>query len=232
VLHWLMPYWIFRNMSDADADAIVKYLRSIPAVVHNVPENQPNAVDVQKPYRAYTLDLADVPDSTLSESDPNYASARRGRYIATALSPCLLCHTPPDPENAALPIDVPRAFTGRRKFAPAPLGLAVEGIDDVPQIESQNLTPHANGIGAWSVDDVANALRAGVGRTLPVCDPMPSTNPGDTFRGMQPQDALDLGRFFTTLPPKDSGVIPECCVACHQPPGDADAGDLDRDSGF
>ena len=123
VLHWMMPYWIFRNMSDADADAIVAFLRSIPAVVHSVPDNQPNAVDISKPYEPYTLPLDQVPDSVLGEDDPNRESAQRGRYIATALSPCLLCHTPEQTSDGAIPIDLARAYSGRRKFIPAPLGV-------------------------------------------------------------------------------------------------------------
>ena len=79
VLHWMMPYWIFRNMSDADADAIVAFLRSIPAVVHSVPDNQPNAVDISKPYEPYTLPLEEVPGSVLGKGDPNHESAQRGQ---------------------------------------------------------------------------------------------------------------------------------------------------------
>ena len=91
----MMPYWIYRNMTDADADAIVAFLRSVPAVVHDVPLDQPNAVDLRTPYEPYTLALEQLPDTTLVRRRPDHASASRGRYLATALSPCLLCHTPP-----------------------------------------------------------------------------------------------------------------------------------------
>ena len=62
----------------------------------------------------------------------------------------------------------------------------------MPLIESQNLTPHANGLGEWSAQQIANALTAGMGKSLPVCDPMPSATAGDSFRGMTPSDALDV----------------------------------------
>ena len=78
-----------------------------------------------------------------------------------------------------------------------------------------NLTPHENGIGRWSARDVAQLLRIGVAPNgLPVCDPMPSYY-GGSFTGMGEQDALDLGQFFTAIPVQDSGVIPQCCTACH-----------------
>ena len=92
-------------------------------------------------------------------------------------------------------------------------------------IESHNLTPHATGLAEWSANDVANALTLGMGRELPLCDPMPS-DMGDSFRDMTREDALDLGRYFTTVPPQDSGQIADCCTGCHH---DGDAEDAGRD---
>jgi mono/diheme cytochrome c family protein len=222
VLHWLMPYWIFHNMTDEDADAIVLYLRSIPAVVHEVPDSEPHAVEDRIPYEPYRLDLDAVPDTTLASSHPDHESARRGRYLATAIAPCMLCHTPERADDPAVPIDEQRIFTGRRKLVPERLGVVVE-VEDPPRIESWNLTPHANGLGDWSALDVANTLRIGVGRDgLPVCDPMPSFMNG-SFQGMREQDALDLGHYFTTLPGQDTGKVERCCVVCHEPL-EADAG--------
>jgi hypothetical protein len=218
-LHWTMPYWIFRNMNSADAGAIVAYLRSIPKVVHRVPERQPTAIDGDAPFR---LAHDDIPDTTLAPGDPNFASARRGRYIATALAPCALCHSPADPTSAHVPIHVARMFTGRRRLAPAKLGTRVD--PGTPLIESINLTPSVNGIGEWTAMDVANAVRKGVGRGgMTVCDPMPSYY-GGSFLGITEQDALDLGHYFTTIAPHDSGPVPKCCTACHRGGEMQDAG--------
>jgi mono/diheme cytochrome c family protein len=223
VLHWTMPYWIFANMRDADADAIVAYLRALPAVAHEVPVNQPNAIDTSDRYDAYLLPRA-IAHSTLERAHPGYESAQRGRYLAGGVAPCLLCHTPPDPDDPGVPIDFARAFSGRRAMEGVKLGTALEGDERPPLIESFNLTPHENGIGGWSAQDLANLLRHGVAPTgLPVCDPMPSYF-GGTFRGLSEQDALDLGHYFTTIPAQDSGVIPSCCTACHRDAMDADAG--------
>jgi hypothetical protein len=53
---------------------------------------------------------------------------------------------------------------------------------------------------------------------------MPSTY-GGSLLGMRAQDALDIGLYLTTLPPRDSGVIPACCTACHGDQlADTDAG--------
>jgi mono/diheme cytochrome c family protein len=216
VLHWLMPYWIFHNMSDEDAEAIVLYLRSIPAVVHELPKSEPNAVEDRVPYEPYQLDLAAVPDTTLASGHADYESARRGRYLATAVAPCMLCHTPERADDPAVPIDDRLVFTGRRELVPQRLGVPLE-VEDPPRIESWNLTPHENGLGGWSALDVANTLRLGIGRDgLPVCDPMPSFMDG-SFQGMREQDALDLGRYFTTLPGRDTGAVQRCCAVCHAP---------------
>jgi mono/diheme cytochrome c family protein len=223
VLHWMMPYWIFHNMNAADADAIVAFLRSIPKVVHDVPENQPNAIDTHDRSAAFVLDPALIPETTLDPAHADHASAERGRYLASSVAPCMLCHTPPLASDARVPTDTAKIFTGRRRFIPVKLGTPAD--ENAPKIESWNLTPHENGIGAFSANDLANVLRKGVGRTgLPVCDPMPSYD-GGSFRGMSAQDALDLGHYFTTIPPKDSGVVPVCCSACH---GD-DVDDAGRD---
>src|SRR5204862_6671314 len=104
-LHWTMPYWIFRNMNSADASAIVVYLRSIPKVVHEVPERQPTVIDSDAPFR---LERDLMPDTTLAQGDARYMSARRGRYIATSLAPCMLCHSPIGASNPHVPIHVPR----------------------------------------------------------------------------------------------------------------------------
>ena len=226
VLHWMMPYWIFANMRDADADAIIAYLRSLPAVAHEVAPNQSNALDTADLYATYLLPRA-IPASTLDVAHPGYESAQRGRYLAGGVAPCLLCHSPPDPADPGVPIDFSRAFSGRRAMLPVKLGTPLDELGEgevVPSIESFNLTPHENGTGRWSAQDMANVLRLGVAPTgLPVCDPMPSYY-GGSFRGMSEQDALDLGQYFTTVPAQDSGVIASCCTACHDGSMDPDAG--------
>lgn len=212
VLHWMMPYWIFANMRDEDADAIVRYLRSIPPVVHLVPMNQPNAVDMRKPYVAYVLPDGAVPESTLAAGDPARESAERGRYLASSVAPCMLCHTPPQRGDPTVPIDPELTFSGRRKLLAVKLGA---GVQDAPLIESWNLTPSEHGIATWSAGDVAGLLRNGIAPSgLPTCDPMPSYF-GGTFRGMSEQDAKDLGAYFTSIPGKDTGEIAACCTACH-----------------
>src|SRR4051812_37826264 len=40
ILNDVMPYWVFHNMTTDDRDAIVSYLRTVPAVTHQVAANE------------------------------------------------------------------------------------------------------------------------------------------------------------------------------------------------
>ena len=40
-LNPFMPYYVFHNMTDADADAVVAYLRTVPAVTNTIPRRAP-----------------------------------------------------------------------------------------------------------------------------------------------------------------------------------------------
>lgn len=217
VLHATMPYWVYHLMTPEDADAVVAFLRALPAVEHALPERQPLPVEPEEPYH-----LPDdvIPHGNVDPLLPEFAQAERGRYLAAGAGLCVYCHTPP-PDDGVLPLDLERIFAGRRRFAPVRLATPLE--EPAPVIETRNLTPHATGLGEWSATEIANALRYGVSRNgLPVCDPMPSTF-GGALLGMTEQDALDIGTYLKTIPPKDSGEIRACCSACHGAM-DADAG--------
>jgi hypothetical protein len=67
----------------------VAYLQTIPAVHNPLPARSP-AFDVPAP--ANYLDPATIP--TPATSNPQYASAIRGRYLATEAGICVECHTP------------------------------------------------------------------------------------------------------------------------------------------
>jgi len=83
----IMPYFAFHNMRASDADAIVAFLRSIPAVSNPIPEHP----DLLAP--APPISAAAIPNTTLASTDPNYASAVRGRYLAGQTGACIECHT-------------------------------------------------------------------------------------------------------------------------------------------
>jgi hypothetical protein len=217
VLYPVMPYSVFHNMTQEDADDIVLFLRSIPPVVHAAPRHQPlPGVAYLDPTAPVPVDA--FPDTTLPADDPNYASAEHGKYLATSVSPCMFCHTEAMPLGDAHAIRIDKLFQGRRPWIPSALGEPIPA--GVGNILSKNLTPTENGIKGWAPSDVMAAIKWGrdaEGKDL--CSPMPY-GPEGSFGLMLDGDATDIGRYLTTLEPKDNGTIGECCNTCHN----ADAG--------
>jgi mono/diheme cytochrome c family protein len=190
----IMPYWIYHHLSPADADAMLAYLRAVPAVAQEIPDRQP----LPMPFEAPVAPLADdmIPRSTLADDDPRAAAAERGRYLSTLA--CLGCHTAPA-EDGPLPVQVEPLFAGGRSFG-APTG----------EVVSTNLTPHEHGLGDWTAEEVATALLEGRDRGgRGICAPMPS-GPQGHFGQLTAEDALAIGTYLTTIPAVDNGELPDC----------------------
>ena len=136
----LMPYVIFSNMAEADLDAIVAFLRTLPPVSNKFEPVQilPPAALPQLPIR--TDIVAPDPANT----------AERGRYLLTAVIACTDCHTPVDPQTGAPVFD--KYLAGGQPFE-GPWGIVYGG----------NITPDENtGIGKWSDEDIKRILQQGV----------------------------------------------------------------------
>lgn len=198
----LMPSYAYHAMSDDDARAVVAYLRSLRAIDATMPPRQPLPIALAAPIPP-VADAA-IPHTTLPKTDPSFARAENGRYLAAIA--CMDCHSPWR-YDAPSAIDARSLFAGGRAFSskewavPAPAPAVVY---------ASNLTPHASGIAGWSADAVAHVLATGHdedGRAL--CRPMPS-GPFGSFGGIAADDARDIGLYLTTLPAIDSGAIPRC----------------------
>jgi hypothetical protein len=137
----VMPYIIFNNIADADVDAIVAYLRTVPAISNKVPERQLN-VPVES--------LPNIPLRTgIVAPDPSNTAAR-GKYLLTAVIACTDCHTPVDP-NSGAPI-MEKYLAGSQPYE-GPWGTIYGG----------NITPDKQtGIGSWTDDEIKRVLRQGV----------------------------------------------------------------------
>jgi hypothetical protein len=204
----LMPYYAYRNMTDADAAAIVTYLRALPAVDGDVPARQPLPVAFDSP--APPLPESAIPHTTLPAADPSFAAAERGRYLAGEIGFCLDCHTPWR-LGVTPPLDLARVFGGGRSFS------ALEWSFPPPApavVYSYDVTPHASGIAGWTPDEVVTVLSHG---TVPtggsLCGPMPS-GPLGGFGGLLDGDAHDIGVYLTTIPPIAGGDdAPQCTAA-------------------
>lgn len=171
-----MPIGLYRGISDRDVQAIVAYLREVPAVRNVVPKS---TYRIPLP-KNYGPPLGPVPEV---QRDDLLAY---GAYLAGPLGHCIECHTPfvaghPDFENQL----------GAGGFAfPGPWGISV----------SANITPHPeDGIAAYSDADIKRAitegLRADGSRLSP---PM-----GFAYYKTMSEAELDaLIAYLRSLPPK------------------------------
>ncbi len=209
----VMPYDVFANMTDDDADSIVAYLRTVPGVNHQVPVNEapwilwnlgpcdpmfdpmtmaPNCLPPNEP-----LDKSLIPMPTPTYA--NQAAALRGRYLAGQAGLCIDCHTSTD-DPGMVTLDPTKFFAGGRMFPSDDLGLMTPPYPAV--ITSANLTPDpTTGLGAYTLQQIKDAISVGKDPTgHAVCA---ATHGGVTspYAGLTPGDLDDIGNFIASLPP-------------------------------
>ena len=113
----------------------------------------------------------------------------RGKYIATALSGCIYCHSPHDWKAPGTPIVAGMEGAG-----------AIQPYADLPgKIVASNLTPDKEtGAGSWTDDMFARAIREGIGHDGRALFPvMPYPN----LREMSDDDLASVVVFLRSLPP-------------------------------
>lgn len=195
-LNPVMPYYVFANMEPADLDAIVAYLRTIPAVENELPRSDAS-FDVDQPADAVDPDSIPMP----MDDYPEMERALHGRYLATESGLCIECHTPH--EQSAQVLDPDKFFIGGEEF---PIGLPVTPV-------SANLTSDSEtGLGDWTVDDIVTALHEGIddeGDGL--CPPMPGGRMA-AYGGLTDDDALDIAHYIKSLPPKENAIDDMCSL--------------------
>lgn len=193
-----MPYWIYHNMTAADATAIVKYLRTVPGVDRTLPKNQvPFATPPPAP--AALLVESEIPKPTTSD-----ARTENGRYLVGMAGRCLPCHTPLTNPMDGRSLDPTKILAGGRLFRGAP--------PLPPMIYATNLTPHETGIAGQTAEQIKAILKDGVDKDgKGVCRPMPA-GPMSEYAGLTDEDALDIGRYLVALSPVSNPTIPDNCV--------------------
>ncbi|MEX1184786.1 MAG: c-type cytochrome [Gemmatimonadota bacterium] len=176
----VMPYEWFHGMSDRDALAVARYLKSL-VPVRNAIDNDPNVV-----YGIATLlFLGPKSDAGREPAPPAAPSPDYGRYLANHVALCADCHTPRGGLQAKPDRD--------RLFA---------GNDDPPSgfpARPANLTPDsATGIGRWSEVDFLRTLRTGIN---PAGDTLHPFMPWRELRRMTDDDLRAIYLYLRTLAP-------------------------------
>jgi mono/diheme cytochrome c family protein len=116
--------------------------------------------------------------------------AERGRYLASIMD-CEGCHSGRTPDGALAP---DQHLTG------GTVGFELPGLGI---FWPPNLTPNPEGLGAWTDEQVAAAIRTGMrpdGRMLaPIM-------PWQTYAALTDDDAADLVAYLRSLPPSQNRV--------------------------
>ncbi len=192
----VMPWEIFRGMADEDVDAIVAYMRTVPAIAHTPPPAVLASPEAVAGFIGSIPPLkAAVPEALYSKprdvfhdfvfgGNPNAPKAAppgfkapqgkdspaRGEYLARTALGCVACH------NAN--------FAG-----------------GTPPFFASNITPDKEfGIGNWSKEMIVRALREGIDdegkRLSPV---MPSA--GLAYGVLSDDEAYNIIAFLQSIPP-------------------------------
>jgi mono/diheme cytochrome c family protein len=142
-LYPAFPYTSYQRMTLDDVRDLFAFLKTLPA------EQTPSAPhDLAFPYnvrRGLGLWKRLYLDGKAFTPDPSKDAAfNRGAYLVEGPGHCAECHSPRDAFGG---VDPQRRFAG---------GIGAEGKGWVP-----NITPHADGLGAWSQKDIAYLLETG-----------------------------------------------------------------------
>ena len=173
----IMPYGFYKVFTTADVDAIVAYLRSVPAV-----SNKVQAPLYKAALHAETPPGAEKQVVAADLSDP----VKRGFYQVT-IAHCMECHTPRVNGKS----DFGNALGKGGEEFKGPWGVAV----------SRNITSHREkGIGAWSDAEIKRAITQGVRKDgTPLKPPMGYP----MYARMSDADLSDVFAYLRTLPPKE-----------------------------
>jgi len=139
-----MPFEQYRMMADADLDAIVAYLRTVPAISNKAAKSTYN-VPLPPAYGP--------PITQAIAAPPRSDNVAYGAYLAGPLGHCIECHTPMDQATHRFKYDT---LLGAGGFPfHGPWGISV----------SRNITSHPDdGLGKWSDAEIERAIRTGTGK--------------------------------------------------------------------
>jgi len=176
----LMPYGIYRTLSDEDAASVVAYLRTLKPVRNPIPARvlkMPTKVIVNFIPRPIEGPVA-APD----RKDP----LAYGRYLAT-VGGCEECHTPQDDHHQPI---AGREFAGGRDFG---------------GVRSANITPDDTGIREMTRDQFIDAFKTSAERR-PVAPERNSEMGWMAYAGMTEEDLGALYDFLRTVKPVKNDV--------------------------
>jgi mono/diheme cytochrome c family protein len=181
----VMPYRWLHDMSDPDAFAVARYLKSLPPVHHEVK---------QSPNFAFKMARSTFLGPSNGEAPappPRGVTVKYGEYLARNVGLCADCHTPRSGLTSSP--DMAELFAGD-----------AHPSKDFPANPS-NLTPDsATGIGRWSEADFIRTIRTGVN---PRGDSLSTFMPWQQNRRMTDDDLRAIYIYLRSIRAIDN-VVP------------------------
>ena len=172
-----MPFVFYKILTPRDVDAVVAYIRSLPAVR--------NEVQTPSYKAAMKFELIPGADKPMTEEDLR-DPLKRGFYLAT-IAHCMECHSR-RPEGVQ---DYSKAAWGRGGF---------EFRDTWGTAVARNITSHPTaGIGAWTDAELRRVLVEGIGRDGRTLKPPMARH--IYFKRMAEEDLSALIAWTRTIPP-------------------------------
>ncbi len=179
----IMPYFIYRDLADADVEAVVAFLRTLPpARSAQLPERV-----IEVPLNLLVRLWPQPVTQPVALPDPQSDRLAYGEYLAR-IARCEFCHSPRDPNSL-------KPFPGRRYSGGMPFFLGKQRV-----MYPLNLTPHATGLGSWTKAQFIARFRAHT-EPQPVAPEHNTLMNWNAFAGMTDEDLGLLWDFFQTLPP-------------------------------
>lgn len=168
-----MPIALYRGMSDADAKAIVAYLRTVKPVSNKVAAS------------AYKVPLPPAygpPVKKVAATSPK-DKVKYGAYLAGPAGHCIECHSTPNEKGIP---DFEKKTGGGGLSFNGPWGVSY----------APNITP--TGIGKWSDTDVKKAITTGVRPDGSRVKPPMAIH---YYKGIKPADLDAVVAYLRTLKP-------------------------------
>jgi len=128
--------------------------------------------------------------------EPTPKRVERGRYLVNGVGECFACHGAPDLKARGWPPIQGQEGSG---YDFASLGY--------PGQIAPNITPDLEtGVGNWSDDELARAIREGVGHDGHVLDP--ATMPYEFYHAMSDDDLASIVVYLRSIPPIRNALAP------------------------
>ncbi|MEQ9813277.1 MAG: c-type cytochrome [Azospirillaceae bacterium] len=167
----------YRAISDDDLAALIAYIRQLPPVDNVVPESVYN---IPLP-PAYGRPITEP----VSAPDPSDQVAYGGYLVEIAH--CMDCHTPRTPDGMLI---MDRMGAGGFPFH-GPWGISV----------SRNITPHEEGLGEWTDEEIIRAITQGISRDGSQLAPPMGFG---YYANMTQDDLAAIVAYLRTIPPQES----------------------------